>query len=353
MLTLTQEDKTALYAKDGKRVEKYYARIFVDKALTAVVPCGGTVDLDATADIERTASLELYQPLDLLKVEIQPVAEIGGIPYPLGRFLASTPTQSSDGYRDIWKVECYDRTLILQEDKLLRAMTIPKGKLYLDAVGELMVSAGIDEDVIQDESAAALPIDRTFEAGTAKLSIINTLLDEINFNKLRCDAEGTFVISAYTDQTRTPAGISYRQEDGGILLPGVEILTDYYNIPNVYYTDVQNPEQDAAYHSEYRNDDEDSPLSTVQRGRNIVAEIEGPEAVENQAQLDIWLERKAMERSMAYQTIRFSTAVMPVHQSMDRILLSTEKVQGVFVETGWSIPLTAGGAMNHTVRRTL
>lgn len=356
MIQIPKEQLSRLTAPDGRRKVECYASILRNGAEIDRIPCGGSVTLDTEADIERTANLSIGKEYDWISVEIQPVVVIEGDSYPLGRFLPTSPeVVYSEMGTPSWEVECYDRTLILEEDKLTKDTTYPAGEKYLDVVAEILYLSGIHDVIIYDPSDAVLPIDRTFERGTSKLEIINTLLDEIVYNKIRCDAEGNFYISAYQEPKLETAVITYEAGAASVLLAEAEITTDYYNKPNVYSVMVDNPELEQTFYSEYINDNPGDPLSTVRRGRMIVAdedEINPPEVVNNQADLDKWLKRRAFEMSREYQTVKYTTLAMPVQEALDQIILHlNEKISGLYIEMGWEIKLQAGGLMTHTARR--
>lgn len=356
MIQISKEQLSRLTAPDGRRRVECYAAIFQNGAEIDRIPCGGSVALDTEADIERTASLTLGKEYDWISVEIQPVMVVEGDAYPLGKFLPTSPEVIySEMGTPSWEVECYDRTLILEEDKLTKDTTYPAGKKYLDVVAEILYLSGIHDAVIYDPCDAVLPIDRTFERGTSKLEIVNTLLDEIVYNKIRCDAMGNFYISAYREPKPESAVITYHAGPDSVLLAEAGITTDYYNKPNVYSVMVDNPELEQTFYSEYINDNPGDPLSTVRRGRMIVAdegEIDPPEVVNSQEDLDKWLKRRAFELSTEYQTVTYTTLAMPIHEALDQIILHlNERISGLYIETGWEIRLQAGGLMTHTARR--
>ena len=356
MRKITPEQWDSLTARSGRQVVRCYANVLKNGAATGRVPCGGTVALDTFEEIERTASLSIPQELDWLAVELQPVMEIDGEEYPLGVFLPSSPEKVVDETGNtVWEVECYDRTLILSEDRLTKDTTFYAGTEYLALITGLFYTAGIDTVAVLDPSDAALPTDRTFEQGTSRLQVINTLLDEINYNKVRCDADGNFFISAYKEPVLGASDIAYQAGDGAVLLREAEVLTDYFNRPNVFSVLVDNPELEETYYSEYINDDPGDPLSTTSRGRYITADEEqvgSPDVTGSQEDLDLWLKRRVFELSRSSETVKFYTLPIPVHEALDSITLHLDDdINGIYQETGWEIKLEAGQPMSHTVRR--
>ena len=55
----------------------------------------------------------------------------------------------------------------------------------------------------------------------------------------------------------------------------------------------------------------------------------------------------------ATETTVIRTALNPTHQCGDILALEGDLAPGVYEESGWAMELTAGGLMEHTLRRIL
>ncbi len=270
--------------------------------------------------------------------------------YPMGVFIPTTPTYTRGGGARQAKIECYDVTVVLREDCITERLFFAVGTEYLDAVTQILLSAGIGRTQIVP-SAKTLLSDREFEIGTSKLDICNTLLSEINYNPVRSDANGAIVLTPYVRPTMAQVMHEYRADELSIIAPEITEETDLYNVPNVFIAVVSNPDLDEDLVSTYVNDDPASPLSTVRRGRRIVSNIYQPDAIASQEDLDNYIGRIAFEASQIYQTAEISTAVMPDHGTGDTLLIDHPELSGVFEEIGWSAELKQGGKMTHNIRR--
>lgn len=271
--------------------------------------------------------------------------------YPLGLFVLSTPAHSVALDGNIWSVEGYDRTVILAEDSLTSPLYLAAGTKYLDAATAILLSAGIQNALIDRSSGTVLPSDREFPAGTKKIDVINRLLSEINYNSVYCNAEGEFILSRYIEPSLARVGITYEANEMSVIHPNVECINDFYNIPNVFIAECSNPELDRDYRSVFVNDSEASALSTVRRRRSIVSEIYRPEVTTNQADLDAFVRRKAFEACQLYEDVTFTTALMPMHGDAEILSLRHPAMSGAYAETGWTMDLTAGGIMTHRAKR--
>ncbi len=364
---------------------------------------GSSVTLDSTADILRTARFVLYDELNWLTDEIQPVAmlrmedavkvssvhfatwrqrdalrwswanrddrgytwaqrDAGFIEtktrveqfaeFPLGMFILSTPTESNPDGVDAYEVEAYDHSLILIEDSIDEPLYIPAGTKYLDAVQARLVGAGITNIMIADYVDTETPADRIVPADTPNLTIANTLLSEINFEPVYFDINGRAVIEAYKEPAPGAVDMTYVDDDNSILALELQMQTDYFGTPNVFKSVCSNPDMDETYTSVYVNDNPLSRTSTVRRGRRIKSEVFEPDQIASQEELDAFTRRKAYERTTEKNgQVLFQTAIAPYHGRKDQIGLRHPKISEVVPEYGWTLPLEPGAWMQHDARR--
>jgi len=395
----------AIYAATGSQQITFKLDVVRDGIRLRSIPGTGEVSLNRFADIQRIARLELYEPLDWLRDEIKPYmllrmndgissqsiivqtcaerdaldftcaewdaldftcAELdAGVitaakrtvryaEFPLGLFIPSTPTRTSVDGQDVWSVEAYDHTIILEEDCITEPLYFAQGTTYLSAIQSILVSAGIEVVFVQDFSNLALPAERIFEIGLNKRSIINTLLSEINFNSIYCNADGVFIISKYVEPSAASVSGRYLANEMSIIGRDTESSIDYYKAPNVFIAICDNPDLNESYVSVRVNDNPASPFSTIQRGRRITSELYRPDAIASQEALDAYIRRIAFEvTNERYEQLIFETGLNPLHERAEVLELSHPDATGIFVESGWTIPLDHEGMMRHEVRRLL
>lgn len=324
---------------------------------------GGSVTLDMEAGIGRTARIALYAPVNELTEEIRPymLLRMGGAgvspqyaAFALGVFIPSTPVRRSENGVNTWSIEAYDRTVVLAEDGLDKPLYLAAGTKYLDAVQGVLTGAGVQNVIIGDYVETALPADREFDVGTAKLAVINTLLSEVNFAPAYCNAEGAFVLSAYRAPSAASPSFTYRADALSAIGRDTQTETDYYGLPNVFVGVCSNPDLQADYRAAYVNGNEESPFSTVRRGRRIISEIYRPEQIASQADLEAYVKRKAFERTQAAgEAVTFRTALMPTHGRGEDLELRHPDFSGVYRETRWTLPLEPGGEMEHVAKKAV
>ncbi|MGM8215182.1 hypothetical protein ACLIA0_06335 [Bacillaceae bacterium W0354] len=320
---------------------------------------GGEVKMSALAQIKRTARFSLKDDPDInwLSDRIQPFTEIrmtdnNYIEFPLGVFLLSSPQrkdQNSNVYRE---VEAYDGTIILKDDKLDSRYTVIAGENYIDAVVEILLSAGITKYNI-DQTDKTLPTDVDWPPGTEKIEIVNDLLSAINYTPIQVDGYGFFTSRLYRSPSRRTAEYTYKVGEESVIFDGMTEELDIFNVPNKWVVVLADPEREPLK-AVYTNDNPDSPTSTVNRGR-IIVDYREVDNIADQESLNEYVQRIAFNASQIYGKLEFETAIMPMHEYNDvlQIEYSPLSIIGKYVETGWTIPLQAGGKMRHSVRKVV
>lgn len=354
MLKVSDDIKRVLLATGGSQNLRFFCEVIRDGAKMKDIQVEGSVSLDIQESIERSAHLTIYEEIDWLHDQLRPCVNYPDIEvtYPLGQFIPSTPTKNADENGAVsYDVEAYDKTIILREDCLTDPLYFPANTRYDEALEGILVGAGADTVIFADRPDQLFPTDREFEEGTEKLAIINSLLQEINFNKIRCDGYGRFVISKFVIPTIDHVGFEYKADNLSVIKAELSSSFDLYKVPNIFKVTVSNPDMESGLSSLYINDSPDSITSTVSRGRKIVMIVDPPDVVASQEDLDAYINRIAFEQSQAADILTFHTGIMPIHESGDVLSISHPYASGVYQETSWTIDLSDQGGMTHIARR--
>lgn len=318
----------------------------------------GEVSMNSLAEIKRTARFSLKDDgdIDYLNDRIQPFVEVqmksGYISFPQGIFLLSSPTrtdQTNGVFRDI---EAFGGLLILRDDKFEQRYIVPAGARYYDEIIKILDSAGIIKYNIENTDAV-LQRDIEFEPGKEKLFAVNELLRQINYTPIFDDENGIFTSSYYRSPAVKSADYTYKDDELSVTFQGMQEELDLFNVPNKWVVVCSNAEQ-VPLVSSYTNDNPDSPISTVSRGRTIVDYREVSD-IADQASLDAYVQRIAFEASQIYGKISFETAIMPMHDYADvlEIDYSPLGIKGKYAETSWTMPMAVGAKMTHEIRRVV
>jgi hypothetical protein len=221
----------------------------------------------------------------------------------------------------------------------------------VNLIQQIMIENGITR-VLCDDSAATLQTDREdWEVGTSFLTIINQLLSEINFMPLWFDLAGNARLSKKITPSASNIAHEYKSGELSIIKADCSVVMDTYAAPNVFIVTCSNPDLPEPMQATSVNDNVMSPLSTVRRGRRIVAPPVRVDNIASQEELQAKADLLRMESMLGTEAVGYATAINPVHEVGDVVALTHERLEGIFMETEWQITMGAGNDMQHKGKR--
>jgi len=153
--------------------------------------------------------------------------------YPLGTFHLSVPENASNNTTFIPStIECFDKLIVLEQDKLEYTYVAEAGEKVTDLVINLI--GDLQNEIIASD--AVLTENLIYEAGKSKLSIINSLLKMINYQQIFADGLGT--LRAIPWQAEYNIVWDFFDDENGLYMPAFNHKQDYSDIYNkvVVYT---------------------------------------------------------------------------------------------------------------------
>lgn len=307
--------------------------------------------------------------------EIEPVMILDGEAYPLGIYSAAG-VAPNDGAADVsLTVQAYDRCWRVKETKTETFVYFPAGTAYITAIERLLTASGI-KTVIATQNTAVLADEREWEIGTSHLQMINELLGEINYKQLYFTAEGAAVLEPvsvpraaairHTLTTRDPEPGEPPDMQHCTIEPGLGRSTDVYNTPNVFIVVCANPDKGRPMVAVSVNDNPQSPLSTVSRGRRICQRVQ----VDNIADMDelqAYADKLRNDSLMSGETLTLTTCLLPGWGVGDVVSLyydnpitdingdniGFEPVNAICISNAWTMTLGVGGGMQHEMQRVV
>lgn len=326
------------------------------------------IECDKESQNKYIATFQLQNEwgIDWTQDRIQPfyALEMGGVSYewPLTPpLMLGTPKREADENGILLSTECYDESLILSNNSLKETITVKRGTPYIGVLDDLFALAGFTMYSIVP-SEKVFQYDTDFSEGTRLLTLINTLLEEMNYIDLEPDKSGIFVGKPYEDPFAVDPQIHYSQKD---LRYPYSTEKDIVNKHNVYVGYYTNPDTGATLRSVYTNESPSSPTSIQRLGYTITAppqafnisvdaKVENLSAVEQtkarQAALDDAVKIMAEEGIYSYDYTQFSTKPMPHHEVGEVISAESADglISGVYLEIKWTIDAAAEEAkMTH------
>lgn len=314
------------------------------------------VDCDSGSEIKTSMAGQFLDDPEVnwLTDELKPYQIINGIEYPVGVFPIGTYSKNTDeNGLAIVKVEAYDRGLYLRQIKTETVLHFSAGTNYMQAVEQLLVESGISL-YLATPTEEVLATDREdWDIGTPYLTIINTLLTELNYGQIWFNENGLAILQPAKTPSASNIDHQYSQRDKvKVLARPIGLETDSFDAPNVFVVICDNPDLDVPLVSTAVNDNPLSALSTFKRGRRIV-NVSNLDNIASQEALDEYTQQLCAKSMLSSEIATISTANLPGHGVYDTVAIDHPDIDGIFQEIAWSLVLAPGQTMIHKLRRSI
>lgn len=322
MLYPIQESAPNLYLDGGKTISMALRGEFVDPGLS----------------------------VNFLTDRIQPEVVIDGASYPLGIFLpVKVETVITETGHHI-SIQAYDQCWLLQTTMAENIMNFAINTKYVDVIDSLLDTAGVAASLITDSSYTLTRSREDWMPGTNYLTIINELLEEINYNHLWFNLEGFAVASPDPDPQSAPIRHILNEDDvRTLLIRDASICSDFYSTPNVFIYCCSNFQKTPIIATAINNE-MSSPVSVPRRGRKIIT-VRQVNDVPSQEALQA-IADQAMEQSMLRtESVTVNTGILPDFGINETVALNINGETSVCIERGWTMQMKPGGTMTHKMER--
>ena len=280
------------------------------KLINDVKSCKINHDLDS--ETLGYATIDVTESLGECYIRIYLIATQNGITekIPLGTFLVQTPSSSFNGkVRDV-SMDAYTPLLELKETKPPLGYSILKEENIMDIVYRL-TNEHARAPVVKTESTEALTYDFVANVDDTWISLLIDLMSNAKYTFM-LDELGRILFSPKQDTASLQPVWTYNDDNSSILYPDFEMEHDMYGIPNVVEVIYSNGY--CNYYARAINNDENSPLSTVNRGREILYRETNPNIVgyATQAQVQEYAEKLLRDLSSLEYTVTYTHGYCPV-----------------------------------------
>lgn len=264
------------WTKSMKQTFEYYV---VDpgtwgdvRKLTSVKSC--PIKYDSEADTLGSATIDTTEIVDECYVRVYLVAIQNGETekHPLGTFLAQTPSSSFDG--KIWSVslDAYTPLMELKENPPPIGYSLLKGQNIMQAA-YMLAREHMRCPVVEPECSTKLTNDFVANTDDTWFTYLSDLIANANYT-FDIDNLGRVLFAPKQDTASLQPVYTYDDGNSSILYPSIDLTRDLHSIPNVVEISYSNGGEN--YYSRVVNDDENSPTSTVSRGREITYRVTDP-----------------------------------------------------------------------------
>lgn len=280
------------------------------KKINVVKSC--TISRDSTTETKGSASLDITQSLGECYIRVYLVTIQNGEKnrHPLGTFLIQTPSSSFDGKIENVTVDAYTPLLELKENPPPLGYSISKNENIMDMAYRLTKEQA-RAPVVETSCSETLYDDFVANTDDTWISFLTDLMANAKYT-YGLDEIGRILFLPKQDTASLQPVWTYNDDNSSILQPAISLDHDIYGIPNI--VEVLYSNGSGYYYSKVVNDDPNSPISTVNRGREITYRVTDPDlkGVATKDQVEEYASQLLREMSSVEYTITYTHGYCPV-----------------------------------------
>lgn len=230
--------------------------------------------------------------------------------HPLATVLVQTPSSSFDGRISSYSLDAYTPLIELKENQPPLGYYIAKGSNVMKEAVRL-TQEHLRAPVVGAIASDTLYTDFVANADDTWMSFNSDLMANAKFY-YDLDEMGRILFAPKQSTASLQPVWTFDDGNSSILYPEITVDRDLYGIPNVVevvYSDAYDQ-----YYARVVNDDENSPISTVNRGREIVQRVTNPSfsGEPTQAMITEYAEQLLEELSTLEFTLSYKHGYCPV-----------------------------------------
>ena len=271
-----------------------------------------SINRDLDSETLGSATIDIIDSLGECYIRAYLITIQNGVKekYPLGTFLVQTPSLSFDGRVRSVSMDAYTPLLELKESPPPIGYALLKGDNIMETAYRL-VRENARAPVVKTISDKKLIHDFVANTDDTWMTFLIDLIANADY-EFGLDELGRVLFSKKQDTASLQPVWTFDDNDESILYHDISMNHDLYGIPNVVEAVYSNGSE--YLYSRVVNDDPNSPISTVNRGREIIHRVTNPDIVGDptQPQLDEYATKTLRELSSLEYTISFSHGYCPV-----------------------------------------
>lgn len=240
----------------------------------------------------------------------------------LGTFMIQSPSQSFDGKRHKYSMDAYTPLIELKESLPPIGYSLLKDQPIMELANSICREK-MRAPVIPAKSTEKLFDNFVANPNDTWLTFITDLVMQAKF-KMSLDELGQLIFEPEVDTASLQPVWLYNDDNVSILLPDLNDNRDLYGVPNV--VEVVYSSNEDMMSSRIVNNDPNSPISTVNRGREVVYRETNPNisGTPTQEYLDTYAKQLLRNLSCLEHKITYSHGYCPVRVG-DCVLLNYKR----------------------------
>ena len=271
-----------------------------------------SITRDSTLETLGSASITIAESLGECYVRIYLITIQNGIreKHSLGTFLVQSPSYSFDGKIKNVTLDAYTPLLELKENPTPLGYSVLKDENILDTAYRI-VREQVRAPVIKPQKDEVLNTNFVANLNDTWITFVRDLVANAD-HSLALDDMGQIFFSPNQDTMSLQPIWTFDDSNSSILYPELSVDRDLYGIPNVVEVIYSNGTE--YYYGKAVNDDPSSPISTVNRGRQITHRESNPSLLGNPSQdrVQEYAENLLKEMSSLEYTVTYTHGYCPV-----------------------------------------
>ena len=271
-----------------------------------------SISRDSTLETLGSASITVSQSIGECYIRIYLVTIQNGMreKHALGTFLVQSPSYSFDGKIKNITLDAYTPLLELKENPTPLGYSILKDENIMD-IAYRIVREHVRAPVIRTKNDETLNSNFIANLEDTWLTFTKDLISNAN-HSFALDDVGRILFTPNQDTMSLQPIWTYDDSNSSILYPDLTVDRDLYGIPNVVEVIYSNGTE--YYYGKAVNNDSSSPISIVNRGREITYRESNPSLLgnPNQKRIQEYAETRLKELSSLEYTVTYTHGYCPV-----------------------------------------
>lgn len=280
------------------------------KKLDNVKSC--TISRDSDVETLGSATIDVTESVGESYIRVYLITIQNGVTekHPLGTFLVQTPSSSFNGKTRSVSMDAYTPLLELKEKQPPIGYSILKDSNIMD-YAYLITRENSRAPVVKAVCSDTLNGDFVSNTDDTWMSFNRDLISNAKY-EYALDELGRILFSPKQDIASLQPVWTYNDDNSSILYPDLDMTHDIYGIPNVVEV-IYSKGRDYFY-AKVVNDDVNSPISTINRGREIVYRETNPNLTGIPTEMQIQEYAKTLLRTLSSveYTITYTHGYCPV-----------------------------------------
>ena len=271
-----------------------------------------TINRDADAETLGSATIDVVDSVGECYIRVYLVTIQNGVTekHPLGTFLVQSPSSKFDGKTRDVSLDAYPPLIELKENMPPLGYSIPKDSNIMD-LAYALTRERVRAPVVSATCEKGIFYDFVADTQDTWMSFLASFISNAKYS-FDLDEMGRILFSPKQDTASLQPVWTFDDSNSSILYPEITMEQDLYGIPNI--VEVIYSQGSGYYYARAVNDDPNSPISTISRGREIVHRVTDPDMIGNPTnrQIDEYAKQLLKELSTVEYTVSYTHGYCPV-----------------------------------------